>query len=194
MTKNGKSDRKYFRCGDPNYLIGECPKSPKDKNQRAFIGGSWSDNGEEDDEKVKDGNCIVAHSIKYALDVLTWSPERINQDSGLLPKHMTRGEPKALLHCTRPTMDDMGSYSAKPKEKGDVVIDPVAPVSTATRTTVTILTPRKGIVITEKITPTRTRSQQLPSKDKGKGKVEEIEKPIKRKDHIRHDEEVAQRL
>ncbi|GKC17888.1 zf-CCHC domain-containing protein [Tanacetum coccineum] len=35
-----KSDRKCFRCGDPNHLIGECPKPPKDKNQRAFVGGS----------------------------------------------------------------------------------------------------------------------------------------------------------
>ncbi|GJV06745.1 zf-CCHC domain-containing protein, partial [Tanacetum coccineum] len=41
--KNGKSERKCFRCGDPNHLIGECPKPPKDKNQRAFIEGSWSD-------------------------------------------------------------------------------------------------------------------------------------------------------
>ncbi|GKA51561.1 alpha/beta hydrolases superfamily protein [Tanacetum coccineum] len=24
--KNGKSDRKCLRCGDPNHLIGECPK------------------------------------------------------------------------------------------------------------------------------------------------------------------------
>ncbi|GJT23162.1 zf-CCHC domain-containing protein [Tanacetum coccineum] len=38
--KNGKGDRKCFRCGDPNHLIGECPKPPKDKNQRAFVGGS----------------------------------------------------------------------------------------------------------------------------------------------------------
>ncbi|GKD09525.1 zf-CCHC domain-containing protein [Tanacetum coccineum] len=51
--KNDKSDRKCFRCGDPNHLIGECPKPPKDKNQRAFVRGSWSDSGEEDDEKVK---------------------------------------------------------------------------------------------------------------------------------------------
>ncbi|GJR31557.1 hypothetical protein Tco_1107789 [Tanacetum coccineum] len=47
--KNGKSDRKFFRCGDPNHLIGECSKPPKDKNQRSFVGGSWSDRGEEDD-------------------------------------------------------------------------------------------------------------------------------------------------
>ncbi|GJW30527.1 retrovirus-related pol polyprotein from transposon TNT 1-94 [Tanacetum coccineum] len=41
--KNGKSERKCFRCRDPNNLIGECPKPPRDKNQRAFVGGFWSD-------------------------------------------------------------------------------------------------------------------------------------------------------
>ncbi|GJX35521.1 retrovirus-related pol polyprotein from transposon TNT 1-94 [Tanacetum coccineum] len=60
--KNGKSNRKCFRFGDPNHLIGECPKSPKDKNQRAFVKGSWSDSGEEDDEKIKDETCLVAHA------------------------------------------------------------------------------------------------------------------------------------
>ncbi|GKF26967.1 hypothetical protein Tco_0082861, partial [Tanacetum coccineum] len=57
--KNGKCDRKYFRCCDPNHHIGECPKPPKYKNQRAFVRGSWSDSGEEDDEKVKDKTCLV---------------------------------------------------------------------------------------------------------------------------------------
>nr|GEU78590.1 copia protein [Tanacetum cinerariifolium] len=60
--KNGKNDRKCFRCGDPNHLIGECPKPPKDKNERAFVQGSWSDSGEEDDEKVKDETYLVAHA------------------------------------------------------------------------------------------------------------------------------------
>ncbi|GJV46914.1 zf-CCHC domain-containing protein [Tanacetum coccineum] len=60
--KNSKSDRKCFRCGDPNHLIGECPKPPKDKNQKAFVGGSWSDSGEEDDEKVKNKMCLVAQA------------------------------------------------------------------------------------------------------------------------------------
>ncbi|GJX80352.1 retrovirus-related pol polyprotein from transposon TNT 1-94 [Tanacetum coccineum] len=60
--KNDKNDRKCFRCGDPNHLIGECPKPPKDKNQRAFVKGSWSDSSEEDDEKVKNETCLVAHA------------------------------------------------------------------------------------------------------------------------------------
>ncbi|GKA43015.1 hypothetical protein Tco_0735675 [Tanacetum coccineum] len=45
-----------------NHFIGECPKPPKDKNQRAFVEGSWSDSDEEDDEKVKDETCLVAQA------------------------------------------------------------------------------------------------------------------------------------
>ncbi|GKA14635.1 alpha/beta hydrolases superfamily protein, partial [Tanacetum coccineum] len=40
--KTNKTNRKCFRCGDPNHLIRECPKPSKEKNQRAFVGGSWS--------------------------------------------------------------------------------------------------------------------------------------------------------
>ncbi|GJS12986.1 hypothetical protein Tco_0407458 [Tanacetum coccineum] len=40
----------------------ECPKPSKDKNQRAFVGGSWSDSREEDDEKAKDETCLVAQT------------------------------------------------------------------------------------------------------------------------------------
>ncbi|GJU86316.1 zf-CCHC domain-containing protein [Tanacetum coccineum] len=60
--KNSISDRKCFRCGNPNHLIGECPKPPKDKNQKAFVGGSWSDSGEEDEKKVKNKTCLVAQA------------------------------------------------------------------------------------------------------------------------------------
>ncbi|GJV47767.1 hypothetical protein Tco_1437979 [Tanacetum coccineum] len=38
--KKGKSDRKFFKCGDPNNLICVCPKPPRNKDQKAFIGGS----------------------------------------------------------------------------------------------------------------------------------------------------------
>nr|GEV07105.1 reverse transcriptase domain-containing protein [Tanacetum cinerariifolium] len=39
-----KNDRKSFRCGDPNHLIRECSKPPKD------------------DEKGKDETCLMAHA------------------------------------------------------------------------------------------------------------------------------------
>nr|GEU91181.1 retrovirus-related Pol polyprotein from transposon TNT 1-94 [Tanacetum cinerariifolium] len=60
------SGSEYEECGDPNHLIGECPKPPKDKNQRAFVGGSWSDSGEEDVEKVNNETCLVAQASSEA--------------------------------------------------------------------------------------------------------------------------------
>nr|GEX89947.1 copia protein [Tanacetum cinerariifolium] len=101
--KNGKSDRKCFRFGDLNHLIGECPKPPKDKNQRAFVGecpkppkdknqrafvgGSWSDSGEEDDEKVKNETCFVAQaSSEVCFESFYFSDENSSIDDLALDK------------------------------------------------------------------------------------------------------------
>ncbi|GJZ32105.1 retrovirus-related pol polyprotein from transposon TNT 1-94 [Tanacetum coccineum] len=86
--KKGKSDRKCFRCGDTNHLIGECPKPPKDKNQRAFVGGSLSDSGEEDDEKIKNETCRVAHASSEMCLGFDLEPDEWIKDSGC-SKHMT---------------------------------------------------------------------------------------------------------
>nr|GEV34811.1 uncharacterized mitochondrial protein AtMg00810-like [Tanacetum cinerariifolium] len=45
--KNGKGERKYFKCGDSNHLVGECPKLLRNYNKKAFVGGSWSDSDED---------------------------------------------------------------------------------------------------------------------------------------------------
>nr|GEW44749.1 zf-CCHC domain-containing protein/UBN2 domain-containing protein [Tanacetum cinerariifolium] len=83
--KNGKSDRKCLRCGDPNHLVGECPKPPKDKNQRAFVGGSWSDSGEEDDEKVNNEKCLVAQaSSEVCYESFYFSDENSSIDDLVL--------------------------------------------------------------------------------------------------------------
>ncbi|GJT65033.1 hypothetical protein Tco_1016513 [Tanacetum coccineum] len=69
------------RSSDPNHLIGECPKPPKDKNQRAFVEGSWSNSGDEDDEKVKDETCLVAHASsekQTALAISTTEAEYVS--------------------------------------------------------------------------------------------------------------------
>ncbi|GJT91578.1 hypothetical protein Tco_1080423 [Tanacetum coccineum] len=81
--------KKFFkrrgRCGDPNHLIGECPKPSKDKNQRDLVGGSWSDSSEEDDEKVKDETCLMAHTSSernkgVVLECLTCQTLRIDNE------------------------------------------------------------------------------------------------------------------
>ncbi|GJR86374.1 copia protein [Tanacetum coccineum] len=58
--KNGKGERKCFKCGDPNNLVGECPKLSRYQNQKAFIGGSWSDSDKDEEEKTNDEKCLVA--------------------------------------------------------------------------------------------------------------------------------------
>ncbi|GKC08221.1 hypothetical protein Tco_0999831 [Tanacetum coccineum] len=60
--KKGKSDRKFFRCGDLNHLIGEYLKPPRNKDQKAFIGGSWSDRENEAEDKTNEETCLVAQS------------------------------------------------------------------------------------------------------------------------------------
>nr|GEW57565.1 copia protein [Tanacetum cinerariifolium] len=86
--KKGKSDRKCFRCGDPNHLIGDCPKPPHNKDQKAFIGGSWSDNKNDAEDKTNDETFLMAQSsnevcIRTCLETDEWI-----KDSGCF-KHMT---------------------------------------------------------------------------------------------------------
>ncbi|GKA96703.1 retrovirus-related pol polyprotein from transposon TNT 1-94 [Tanacetum coccineum] len=84
--------KKFFkrrgRCGDPNHLIGECPKPPKDKNQRAFVGGSWSDSSEEDDEKARDETCLMAQASSEICLGIDLEPDEWIKDCGC-SKHIT---------------------------------------------------------------------------------------------------------
>ncbi|GKD39759.1 retrovirus-related pol polyprotein from transposon TNT 1-94, partial [Tanacetum coccineum] len=86
--KNGKSERKCFRCGDPNHLIGECPKPPRNNNQRAFVGGTWSDSDEDKEEKTKDETCFVAQASNEICLGINLKPDEWIKDSGF-SKHMT---------------------------------------------------------------------------------------------------------
>ncbi|GJV09361.1 zf-CCHC domain-containing protein [Tanacetum coccineum] len=66
-NKNDKRKRKCFKCEDPNHLIGECPKLSRNYNQRAFVGGSWSDGDEDEEEKTKDEKCLM---VKASNEIL----------------------------------------------------------------------------------------------------------------------------
>ncbi|GJV05814.1 zf-CCHC domain-containing protein [Tanacetum coccineum] len=84
----GKIERKCFRCGDPNHLIGKCSKLPKNNDQKAFIGGAWSDNGEDEIEKTKDETCLVAQAPDEICLGINLEPDEWIKDSGC-SKHMT---------------------------------------------------------------------------------------------------------
>ncbi|GJS47699.1 hypothetical protein Tco_0854332 [Tanacetum coccineum] len=74
--------------GDPNHLIGECSKPPKNNDQRAFIGGAWSDNGEDEVGKTKDETCLVAQAPDEICLGVNLEPDEWIKDSGC-SKHMT---------------------------------------------------------------------------------------------------------
>ncbi|GKC06142.1 hypothetical protein Tco_0997752 [Tanacetum coccineum] len=75
----------------------QCPKPPKDKNQRAFVRCSWSDSGEEDDEKVKDETCLVAQASNEICLGVDLKPNEWIKDSEC-SKHMTSNQ-KLFSSC-----------------------------------------------------------------------------------------------
>ncbi|GKB55959.1 hypothetical protein Tco_0912145 [Tanacetum coccineum] len=50
--KNKTSERKCFKCGDPNHLI---------------VGGAWSDSDNDEEEKTKDEKCLMAKNSNEVL-------------------------------------------------------------------------------------------------------------------------------
>ncbi|GJR48581.1 retrovirus-related pol polyprotein from transposon TNT 1-94 [Tanacetum coccineum] len=84
-STSGSEDEEYAMA---NHLIGECPKPPKDKNQRDFFGGSWSDSGEEDKENIKNETCLVAHASSEICLIVDLEPDEWIKDSRC-SKHMT---------------------------------------------------------------------------------------------------------
>ncbi|GJX26821.1 hypothetical protein Tco_0233117 [Tanacetum coccineum] len=62
-----KVKENVFNCGDPNHLIGECPKLSRNHYQRAYVGGSWGDSDEDKEEKTKDKKCLMAKASNEVL-------------------------------------------------------------------------------------------------------------------------------
>nr|GEX54936.1 hypothetical protein [Tanacetum cinerariifolium] len=62
--------------------------SSRSNNQRAFIGGAWSDSSEDEEEKAKDETCLVAQAPNEICLGINLDPDEWIKDSGCL-KHMT---------------------------------------------------------------------------------------------------------
>nr|GEU72831.1 retrovirus-related Pol polyprotein from transposon TNT 1-94 [Tanacetum cinerariifolium] len=85
--KNSSRDDEDL-CGDPNHLIEECLKPPKNNDQKSFIGGAWSDNGEDEVEKTNDETCLVAQAPDEICLGINLDPDEWIKDSGC-SKHMS---------------------------------------------------------------------------------------------------------
>ncbi|GKA09148.1 zf-CCHC domain-containing protein [Tanacetum coccineum] len=78
--KNGKVDRKCFKCGVLNHFISDWPKHSYN-DQKAFVGGSWNDSDEDVDLK-KDEICLVAHeSNEVHSDTLYYSSSSLDDET-----------------------------------------------------------------------------------------------------------------
>nr|GEV99504.1 hypothetical protein [Tanacetum cinerariifolium] len=62
---------------------------PRRNNQRAFIGGAWSNTGKDEEEKAKDETCLVAQAPNEICLGINLDPDEWIKDSGC-SKHMMR--------------------------------------------------------------------------------------------------------
>ncbi|GKC23997.1 hypothetical protein Tco_1026147 [Tanacetum coccineum] len=60
VVRNFKRFFRKKRCGDPNHPIGDCPKPSRNKDQKAFIRGCWSDSENDVEDKTNDETCLMA--------------------------------------------------------------------------------------------------------------------------------------
>ncbi|GJS04417.1 hypothetical protein Tco_0320925 [Tanacetum coccineum] len=86
-SSSNSEDEEY---GDPNHLIRECSKPPKNNDQREFIRGAWSDNGEDEVGKTKDETCLVTQEPDEICLGVNLEPDEWIKYSGC-SKHMTGG-------------------------------------------------------------------------------------------------------
>nr|GEW92234.1 hypothetical protein [Tanacetum cinerariifolium] len=108
----------------------------RDKNQRAFVGVSWSDSSEEDDEKVKNETCLIAQASSEILKLL----------------HMDLFGPSAIrsYEGNRYTLVIVDDYSRKVEESLNVTFNETPPPSKTSPLVDDDLDEEEAIKVTEK--------------------------------------------
>ncbi|GJY40726.1 zf-CCHC domain-containing protein [Tanacetum coccineum] len=75
--KKEKEDRRYFKCGDPNHFISDCPKHSFG-DQKAFVVGCWSDTR---DDSKKEEICLMSQSNEVQSDTPYYSSSSLDNES-----------------------------------------------------------------------------------------------------------------
>ncbi|GKC57765.1 hypothetical protein Tco_1085363 [Tanacetum coccineum] len=98
--KKGKEERRCFKCGDLNNFISDCPKHSFN-DQKAFIGGCWSDSEKEDDSKKDEIRLMAVNNNERGKN------GKIGQESGKTPIV----EPAKPVHSARePASSNEGNW------------------------------------------------------------------------------------
>ncbi|GJW94671.1 retrovirus-related pol polyprotein from transposon TNT 1-94, partial [Tanacetum coccineum] len=84
----------------------------RSKNQRAFVGGTWSDNGDDEKEKTNEETCLVAQASNEICLGINLEPDEWIKDSGC-SKHMTES--------LNVTFDETPPPKSSPLEDDDLV-------------------------------------------------------------------------
>nr|GEW03114.1 alpha/beta hydrolases superfamily protein [Tanacetum cinerariifolium] len=84
----GKSERKCFRCGDPNHLIENVQSRQRTTIKEHLLEEHGSDNGEDEVETTNDETCLVSQVPDEICLGINLEPIEWIKDSGC-SKHMT---------------------------------------------------------------------------------------------------------
>ncbi|GJR83221.1 hypothetical protein Tco_0154006 [Tanacetum coccineum] len=151
--KKGNSDQKCFRCGDPNHLIGDYPKPPHKKDQKSFIGGSWSDSENEVEDKTNDETCLMAqssnevtlHSSHYSDNAFSLDDDRFDSSKASTSETKTINfvGPSAETARDRSTIEAHGSTISR-------FVDLSSSEAVAEHIFSTLMSSRSDFVITRK--------------------------------------------
>ncbi|GJX64792.1 retrovirus-related pol polyprotein from transposon TNT 1-94 [Tanacetum coccineum] len=87
-TSRRKDESTPWRMRETESSYLENVKTPTTRKTKSFVRGSWSDSGEEDDEKVKNETCLVAQASSEIFLGVNLEPDEWIKDSGC-SKHMT---------------------------------------------------------------------------------------------------------
>ncbi|GJS11894.1 copia protein [Tanacetum coccineum] len=79
---------KFVRCGDLNHLIGDFPKPPRSKYQKAYVGGCWNHSEYKAEDNTNDKPCLMAQLSNEVCLRTCLEPDEWIKDSGCC-KHMT---------------------------------------------------------------------------------------------------------
>ncbi|GKA08167.1 zf-CCHC domain-containing protein, partial [Tanacetum coccineum] len=116
FRRKGKSDQKCF-SGDPNHLIGDCTKPPRNKDQKAFIGGSWSDSENEVEDKINDETCLMVQSSnEVTLDSFHYSDNASSLDDDKLNEKIKKLERNKGIDVICESCQELKLENAKLKE------------------------------------------------------------------------------